>query len=113
MSEKKVEVPVIIHFCTVSGELAQKYLDLGCYLSFPGPITFTDMYDDSVRVCPMDKMLIETDAPFAAPTPYRGKRNEPLYVAEVARRIAIIQGLTQEQVTTQTAANFQKVFNIA
>ena len=58
------KVPVVMHFFTGSGELAQKYLDLGCYLSFPGPITYTDMYDDSIRICPLDKMLIETDAPF-------------------------------------------------
>src|SRR3989344_984618 len=53
-------VPVVMHFFTGSGELAQKYLELGCYLSFPGPVTYTDMYDDSVRICPLDNMLIET-----------------------------------------------------
>ncbi|MES2203216.1 MAG: TatD family hydrolase [Patescibacteria group bacterium] len=105
-------VPVIIHFCTVSGELAQKYLDLGCYLSFPGPVTFTNMYDDSIRVCPMERMLIETDAPFAAPAPYRGKRNEPLYVAEVAGKIAALKGLEVEEVTHQTSLNFQRIFQI-
>jgi TatD DNase family protein len=71
---------VVIHFCTVSGEVAQKYLDLGCYLSFPGPVTYTTDYDESIRVCPLDRMLCETDSPFAAPVPNRGKRNEPAYV---------------------------------
>src|SRR3989338_3001264 len=55
------KVLVVMHFFTGSGELAQKYLDLGCYLSFPGPITYTDMYDDFVRICPLDNMLIETE----------------------------------------------------
>ena len=52
---KSEKLRAVIHFCTVSGELAQKYLDLGCYLSFPGPITYTDMYDDSIRVAPIDE----------------------------------------------------------
>src|SRR3989344_3792596 len=56
------KVPVVMHFFTGPAELAQKYLDLGCCLSFAGPITFTDMYDESIRVCPLDKMLVETDA---------------------------------------------------
>lgn len=103
----------IIHFATLTGEWAQKYLDLGCYLSFPGPVTFTDMYDDSIRVCPVEKMLIETDAPFAAPTPHRGRRNEPTYVAEVARKVAAVKGVSTEEVMTVTSANFTNVFGIA
>jgi len=104
--------PVIMHFFAGSGELAQKYLDLGCYLSFPGPITYTDMYDDSIRVCPLDKMLIETDAPFAAPAPFRGKRNEPVYVEHVAAKIAHIKGLTTEEVAARTAHNALAVFKL-
>jgi len=105
-------VPVIIHFFTGSGELAQKYLDLGCYLSFPGPITYTDMYDDSIRICPPEKMLIETDSPFAAPVPNRGKRNEPCFVADVAAKIAAKKGMTQEEVMAQTLKNAQTVFGL-
>jgi TatD DNase family protein len=105
-------VPVIIHFFTGSGELAQRYLDLGCYLSFPGPITYTDMYDDSIRVCPLDKMLVETDAPFAAPVPHRGTRNEPAFVAEVARKIAAVKGISPEAVMAQTVQNAQRVFGL-
>ena len=106
------KVPAVMHFFTGSGELAQKYLDLGCYLSFPGPITYTDMYDDSIRVCPLDKMLIETDAPFAAPAPFRGKRNEPVYVEHVAAKIAHIKGLTTEEVAARTAHNALAVFKL-
>ena len=105
-------VPVIIHFFTGSGELAQKYLSLGCYLSFPGPITYTDMYDDSIRVCPLEKMLIETDAPFAAPVPHRGKRNEPAFVAEVAKKIAAVKNASTEEIIRQTVLNAQRIFKL-
>ncbi len=105
--------PVVMHFFTGSGELAQKYLDLGCYLSFPGPITYTDRYDESIRVCPLDKMLIETDAPFAAPVPYRGKRNEPAYVEHVAAKIAAVKGVSTEEIARQTVLNSQRIFGLA
>lgn len=104
---------VIIHFFTGTGELAQKYLDLGCYLSFPGPITYTDMYDESIRVTPLDKLLSETDAPFAAPMPNRGKRNEPAYVAEVVKKIAAIKGLSEEEVKSHIFENARRVFGLA
>ncbi|MBI2004577.1 TatD family hydrolase [Patescibacteria group bacterium] len=106
------KVSVIIHFFTGSGELAQKYVNLGCYLSFPGPITYTDVYDESIRVCPLERMLVETDAPFAAPVPYRGKRNEPVYVEHVAQKIAIVKSLTSKEIQKQTLANAQKVFKV-
>lgn len=106
------QVPVIIHFCTVSGEIAQHYLNLGCYLSFPGPVTFTDMYDESIRLCPMDRLLIETDAPFAAPAPYRGRRNEPAYVIEVAKKVAVLKGVTAEEVAAQAVANASSIFTL-
>lgn len=112
LAEQKPSVPVVMHFFTGKRQLAQQYLDLGCYLSFPGPITYTDMYNDAVSACPMEKMLIETDAPFAAPVPNRGKRNEPSYVEHVAAKIAHIKGLTLEEVTARTAYNAQKVFNL-
>jgi len=104
---------VIIHFCTVSGELAQKYLDLGCYLSFPGPVTYTDMYDDSIEVTPLDRILAETDSPFAAPVPFRGKRNEPLYVEHVAAKIALIKEESLDEIAAQIVENARKIFNLA
>jgi len=105
-------VPVVMHFFTGSGELAQKYLELGCYLSFPGPVTYTDMYDDSIRICPLERMLIETDAPFAAPVPYRGKRNEPAYVEHVAAKIAAVKGVSVEEAVEATVKNVQTVFRL-
>jgi TatD DNase family protein len=106
------KVPVIIHFFTGSGELAQKYLDLGCHLSFPGPITYADMYDESVRVAPMDRILIETDSPYAAPVPNCGKRNEPAFVSGVAAKIAALKGLSVEEVALHAARNASSVFSL-
>jgi TatD DNase family protein len=111
--DKKWTMPVVIHFCTVSGEVAQQYVDLGCYLSFPGPITYTDMYDESIRVAPMDKILSETDSPFAAPVPNRGKRNEPAYVGEIVVKIAAIKQVSVEEMAAQILKNAQKAFSIA
>lgn len=112
LTDKKITVPVAIHFFTGSGELAQKYLDLGCYLSFPGPITYTDMYDDSIRVCPLGRMLVETDAPFAAPVPNRGQRNEPAFVEHVAAKIAQIKGITVEEVCSRTTHTASAIFKL-
>lgn len=103
---------VVIHFFTGTRELAERYLDLGCFLSFPGPVTYTAMYDASIEACPMDKLLIETDSPFAAPVPHRGQRNEPVYVAEVAKKIAAIKGVSTEEIMTQTVKNASSVFRL-
>ena len=102
----------IIHFFTGTAELAQHYLDLGCYLSFPGPITYTDMYDESVRTTPLDKILVETDSPFAAPVPHRGTRNEPAYVREVLNKVAHLKGVSAEEAARQVVFNAQKVFGL-
>ncbi len=112
LKEHKPGVPVIIHFFTGSGELAKQYLDLGCYLSFPGPITYTDMYDESIRVCSTDRLLIETDSPFAAPVPNRGKRNEPSFVAAIAEKVASIKGISPREVGELTAQNAIQVFGL-
>lgn len=107
------QLRVLIHFFTGSGELAQKYLDLGCYLSFPGPITYTDMYDQSILDAPLDKILSETDSPFAAPVPSRGKRNEPSYVSHVVAKIALLKETDLDTMAAQIVRNSQKMFNIA
>lgn len=110
LENKKVDV--IIHFFTGSGELAKQYLDMGCYLSFPGPITYTTMYDESIAFAPLDKILSETDSPFAAPVPHRGKRNEPVFVEEVVKKIAAVKGLPVEEVAAQIILNSQRVFGL-
>ncbi len=110
LTNKKLRV--VIHFFTGSAELVQKYLDLDCYISFPGPITYTDMYDESIRVIPLDRILSETDAPFAAPVPFRGKRNEPVYVEHVVAKIAAIKNMSVEELSSQITLNSQGVFGL-
>jgi TatD DNase family protein len=109
---KGEKLQIVIHFFTGSGDLAQKYLDLGCYLSFPGPITYTDMYDESIRIAPLDRILSETDSPFAAPVPFRGKRNEPTYVEHVVAKIAAVKNFSVEEVAAQIVKNAQQIFKI-
>lgn len=99
-----------IHFFSGTWEQAQKYFDLGFTISFAGPITFSGQYDEIIKNAPTDKIMIETDAPFAAPAPYRGKRNEPIYVMEVAKKIADLKNITVEEVLAMTTANALKLF---
>ncbi len=102
----------VLHFCTVPLVFAEQYLHLGAYLSFPGPVTFTDMYDDSIVVCPMDRFLIETDSPFAAPKSHRGRRNEPTYVEEVAEKIGHLKGLTPQEIGQASVSNATRIFGL-
>ncbi|MDO8517685.1 MAG: TatD family hydrolase [bacterium] len=105
-------VRVVMHFFTSTKEIAEKYLALGCYLSFPGPVTFGDMYDEAIRATPLDRMLSETDSPFAAPVPCRGTRNEPIYVVEVVKKIATVKSLPVDEVATHICNNACTVFGL-
>lgn len=100
----------VAHFFAGSKEIARKFLDLGFYISSAGPITFAPEYREIVEFVPIDRILIETDAPFAAPVPHRGKRNEPAYVEFVARKIAEWKKLSFEEVARQTTENAKKLF---
>ncbi|MBI2507214.1 MAG: TatD family hydrolase, partial [Candidatus Niyogibacteria bacterium] len=80
--------------------------------SFSGVITITNVYDKVVKFLPLDSILIETDAPYAAPIPYRGKRNEPLYIREVAKRLAELREKSFEEIAEITAQNTKRVFNL-
>jgi len=102
----------VMHFFTGSLEQAKKYIDLGFYISFSGVITFADAYDDIVKNLPLDRILIETDAPYVAPTPYRGKRNEPSYVIEVVKKIAEIKGISLEEISKKTFQNSKDIFKL-
>lgn len=101
-----------VHFFVGSKDVAEKFLEMGFSFSFSGVITITDMYDEVVKFLPIDKILIETDAPYAAPKPWRGKRNEPLYVLEVAKRLAELRGKSFEEIAEITTQNAKKVFNL-
>ncbi len=100
--------------CFSSGEgLAKAALDCGFYLSMSGVTTFknSDALRDIFREAPVDRILVETDAPYLAPVPYRGKRNEPAYAAETARMAASLFDLSYEDFAKQTEANFERLFS--
>jgi TatD DNase family protein len=94
-------------------EVAKQVLDLGFHLGFTGIVTFKNA--ESVREvakhCPLDRLLIETDAPYLAPGKFRGKRNEPSYVVEVARVLAETRGVSLEEISRQTSENFFRLFS--
>ena len=104
--------PAVLHCYTGGAELARHAVALGCYIGFTGILTFknSDALRDIARSLPADRCLIETDAPFLAPLPYRGKRNEPAYVAEVAKVLAAVRGVTPDEIARQTTENFFKLF---
>ena len=102
----------VIHSFTGTLEEAKKYLDLGFHLGFNGILTFTDQYDETVRYAPLEKILLETDAPYLTPVPFRGKRNEPLYVKYVAEKIAELKGIDYDEVARQTFENTKDLFGI-
>ncbi|MEK7087346.1 MAG: TatD family hydrolase, partial [Patescibacteria group bacterium] len=102
----------VMHFFTGAYEQAKQYIDLGFYISFSGVITFASEYEELVKKLPLDRILIETDAPYAAPAPYRGKRNEPSYVVEVARKLAEIKNISFDEAARQTTENAKIVFGL-
>jgi TatD DNase family protein len=105
----------ILHCFTGKWEHARRALDLGFMISFAGNITFPKAQPirDSAKEVPLERILIETDSPFLAPVPHRGKRNEPAFVKEVARQLGEIRGLSTEETGRQTAANFYNFFKLA
>jgi len=102
----------VLHCFTESWEMAKAALDLNYYISFSGIITFANAKElrEVVRKVPLERMLVETDAPWLAPAPYRGKPNVPAYVVEVAAKVAEIKGVSAEGVAEITTANFQTLF---
>ncbi|HWC57341.1 MAG TPA: TatD family hydrolase [Candidatus Paceibacterota bacterium] len=100
------------HFFVGTKEIAEEFLNLGFHISFSGVITIFPEYETLVHFVPLDRILPETDAPFAAPFPYRGKRNEPAYVLEVVKKIAHIKELPFETVQEQLLKNAKELFKI-
>jgi TatD DNase family protein len=102
----------VLHCFTSSRALAQTGLALGFYVSFSGVLTFKNSQDlrDIARDVPTDRLLVETDAPFLAPVPHRGKRNEPSFVAETARVLAQVRGVDFEAIAAATSANALRLF---
>jgi TatD DNase family protein len=105
----------ILHCFTGNPAQARRALDMGFMISFAGNLTFpkAQQIRDAALEIPLDRMLIETDAPYLAPIPHRGKRNEPAFVKETARRVGELRGLSMDEVGERTARNFYKFFKIA
>lgn len=102
----------VMHCFTENWEMAKQALDLGFYISFSGIVTFKNAEElrDVARRVPLDRLLIETDSPYLAPVPYRGKRNEPRYVTHVADKIAELRGMERDAIAAITAENFFRLF---
>ncbi len=102
----------VFHCFTETAQVARAALDLGYYISFSGIVTFKSAHEirDVARFVPLERMLIETDSPYLAPAPHRGKTNNPSYVPLVAQQIAALKGCTVEAVAQATTLNFEQLF---
>ncbi|MBP7647693.1 MAG: TatD family hydrolase, partial [Comamonas sp.] len=102
----------VFHCFTESLEVAKQALDLGFYISFSGIVTFksAQYLRDVAAFVPADRLLIETDSPYLAPMPYRGKTNSPAYVPFVAKQVAQVRGLSVQEVAELTSQNFDQLF---
>jgi TatD DNase family protein len=112
--EKASEVGGIMHCFSGSLEVAKECIDMNFYISFGGPVTFKNAKKpkEVAKEIALEHLLIETDCPYLAPHPYRGKRNEPSYVSLVAKEIAELKGLTYEEVVQKTYDNARQLFKI-
>lgn len=109
---KKYPVKGVLHCYMGRWSYAEEYLNLGFYIGFTGLITYARDYDKVIKNTPLDKILIETDAPYLPPDPYRGKRNEPQYVEYIAKKIAEVKEISFEKVIAQTTKNAKELFNL-
>nr|WP_253308035.1 TatD family hydrolase [Rickettsia endosymbiont of Ceutorhynchus assimilis] len=109
---KNANFPGLIHCFTSSKDLAKKMLDIGLYISMSGIITFKNALElqEIVKYVPLERLLIETDSPYLAPTPMRGKQNEPAFVRYVAEKVAELKGITSIEVANATTQNFMTLF---
>lgn len=117
---EKCKVRGVVHSFTGTWEEAEKILELGLYIGVNGIATFpprkgqdaSQMIDRTIERMPLDRLLLETDAPYLAPAPYRGKRNEPAYVEEVAKHVAKVRGVSVEEIAEQTTKNARELFRV-
>ncbi|MFL7011558.1 YchF/TatD family DNA exonuclease [Enterovibrio norvegicus] len=113
--ENAQKVGGVLHCFTESFEMAEAAIELGFYISISGIVTFNKASElkDVVRRLPLEKLLVETDSPYLAPIPYRGKQNQPAYVREVAEYVGLLKGESAEEVAATTTENFFKLFSTA
>ncbi len=113
---KEIGVPVagcIIHCYTEDAELARAFVDVGCHISFAGPLTFkkAENIREAARAVPLSRILVETDSPFLAPEPHRGKTNEPAFVAVTAARLAEARGEDTQTIAAATMSNARSILD--
>jgi TatD DNase family protein len=103
----------LLHCFTASAVLAEAALSLGLFISFSGVLTFKNSQPlrEIARTVPLDRLLVETDAPYLAPVPYRGKRNEPAFVAATAKTLADVKGVSMQTIANETSANTLRLFS--
>ena len=110
----EARVPGILHSFTENRHVAKKLVDFGYYISFSGIVTFrtAETLREAAKSLPHDRVLIETDTPFLAPVPFRGRDNEPAYVIKIAELLATLWDLPLEDVAAATTANFERAFSV-
>ncbi|WP_312196655.1 metal-dependent hydrolase [Mixta calida] len=104
----------VLHCFTEDRETAEKLLDMGFYISFSGIVTFrnAEALRDAARYVPLDRMLVETDSPYLAPVPHRGKENQPAFTRDVAEYMAVLKGVDVETLAQVTTQNFSRLFHV-
>ncbi len=112
---KKAPFPILIHCFSTSRDMAEAAITLGGYISISGIVTFNKAVElqEIVADLPLERLLVETDSPYLAPVPFRGKKNQPAYTKYVAEKIAELKNITPEQVAQQTTDNFYRLFTKA
>ena len=115
-SQRNFDQPVTVAevAASIGAGLARAALDLGFFISFSGIVTFRNAEDlrQVARFVPLDRLLIETDSPYLAPVPFRGKTNQPAYVAHVGAAVAALRGITPEALASATSTNFERLFEV-
>ncbi len=106
------QLPKIVHFYVGSPGITQKLVSAGFYFTFGGVVTFARDYDESIRLIPVERILLETDCPYVAPLPYRGKRNEPAYIVETAKKMADLKRMETGEFLSAVYKNSREVFKI-
>ena len=112
--EKVTDCGGVLHCFTEDRETAGKLLDMGFYISFSGIVTFrnAEQLREAARYVPLDRMLVETDSPYLAPVPHRGKENQPAMTRDVAEYMAVLKGVSLEELARATTENFASLFHI-
>lgn len=109
-----LDTPGVCHCCTCSAEIAKILIDMGFYIGFDGPLTFKNnkKTPGTLEVCPLERIVVETDSPYLAPEPNRGKNNEPAFVPLVLEKVAQLKGITPQEAANITKENGKRLFRI-